>query len=319
LSSGRSATSSIVQTQVHVGDLNGAANLSQILTNPLALGLAYSALADAAAHNGQTQTALAAIKQMSDAAVASPPDRRAALYLNIAHARLLLGLKPDAQSAVDSAVRSAQPLQPADETDALAAAARVRAELGDLPGAAELTNEAASAARDVSDPGDLTEVQMAVAAAAARCGLPDLARSAIAAAQAAAVKIPAKDRHPDGEPPLSSYIDVIQCAADAGDFTTAQSLSTQPNIPELKHDAAVAIANAEVDLAQYQAAEDIATKDGPDAQAAVCGAIAASLARTRSPADADQWVSRLNEPSDKVAAALAVAQVEISKTSNVSH
>jgi hypothetical protein len=77
----------------------------------------------------------------------------------------------------------------------------------------------------------------------------------------------------------------------------------------------LAIAAGEVGAGKYQAAEDAVHAEGSaDAEASVCGIIAGSLARTRSPADAEKWIERLTDASDKIAARLAVAQVVQGKT-----
>jgi hypothetical protein len=109
-------------------------------------------------------------------------------------------------------------------------------------------------------------------------------------------------------------MDVLQAALDGGDLATAQSISNMVSDDHFKHDAALAIATADVNLSQYQAAEDAVEKlNSPDAEAAVCGIISASLARTRGPEQAQQWIDRLTTPSDRIAARLAVAQVLQSK------
>jgi hypothetical protein len=299
----------IVQTLAGAQDDDAAAKLAATITDPGAKGTAYAALADLYAQEGKPSAAKDAVAKMVEAAGAAPADQSAAIWLNIARARQALGDKTGALAAIDSATAAAARLEAADRADALSAAARLRCGLGDAPGAAVMAGDAWSAARSVTDPVDVTETMMSVAAAQARCGLGPAARQSVAAAQAAAGNIPQNKRHPGGDPIPQAMVDVIEAAAEAGDFATAQALASGGDA-HLKHDAALAIAKAQVDLAQYQAAEDTVAKEGSqDSEAAVCGIIAASLARQRTPQQAEQWIQRLTDPSDRVAASLAVAQV----------
>jgi tetratricopeptide (TPR) repeat protein len=304
----------IVKMRVEVGDIDAAAAMANALSYPAAEGEAYAYLAQGYIQTGRRDQALRAISEMLTAAGGSSEERRAAIWLDIAHARQNLGDKAGAMQAVNTAVTSALRLEPADQADALAAASGMKVDLGDTAGAAVLAGDAAKAAGSIPDPSDATEVYMSVAAAQARCGLSDLARQSIEAARLAASRIPGDRQHPGGDPPKEAYFPIIQAAADAGDFTTAERIAKEVNDPHLNHDAALAIAGAEIDLGQYQAAEDAAAHEGsPDSEAAVCGMIAASLARTRTATDADAWVKRLPNTSDRIAAELAVAQFEESK------
>jgi hypothetical protein len=300
----------IVLTEVRAGDIDDAAALAQKITDPTALATASAALAQEYVKEGKTAPARDAIMRMVTAASSAPDDHRAAICLNVARAWQAMGDKAAALTALDSAAGAAAALEAADRADVLSAAARIRADLADSPGASVAVADAAAAAQTVTDPQDSTEVLMTLAAAQARCGMASAAQQSVSDAQSAASRIPQEKRHPDGDPPPQAFLDVIQAAAAANDFGTAQTIADGVTDPHLKHDAALAIAAAEVNLAQYQAAEDTVQKEGsPDAEAAVCGIIAASLARTRDPAQADQWVAKLLSPSDKVAAKLAVAQV----------
>jgi trimeric autotransporter adhesin len=300
----------IVQTLARAGDADEAAKLASTITDPGAEGTAYAALADMYAQQGKTSGAQDAVAKMTAAAGGAAEDQSAAIWLNIARAKQALGDKAGALAATDSAAAAAARLESADRADALSAAARLRCRLGDTSAAAVMAGDAATAAKAVTDPDDATEALMSVAAAQARCGLGQAAQQTVAAAQAMAANIPQNKRHPDGDPTPQAMLEVIQGAVEAGDFATAQALAAATSDPHLKHDAALAIAGAEVDLAQYQAAEDTVAKEGsPDAEAAVCGIISASLARNRDPRQAEQWIGRLTDLSDKVAARLAVAQV----------
>jgi hypothetical protein len=205
-------------------------------------------------------------------------------------------------------------LEAADRADALSAVSHLRAELGDAANASQAAADAAAAAQTVSDPSDATEVNMAVASAQARCGLGSAALQSLGAAQAAGGRIPQDKRHPEGDPSAAEYMEVIQSAADAGDFATANTIAQQVGDLHVRHDGALAIAAAQVALGKYQDAEDTVHKEGSiDSEATVCGIIAASLARTRTPTETDQWVSRLTSSSDRVAARMAVALVLIEK------
>jgi hypothetical protein len=307
---GQMLKSLIVQTLTHAGDTDEAAKLASTIVDPGAQGTAYAALADINAQQGKTQDAQDAVAKLAAAAAGAAEDQSAAIWLNVARARQAMGDKTGALAATDSAAAAAARLEPADRADALSAAARLRCRLGDMSGAAVMAGDAAAAAKSVTDPQDATEALMSIAAAQARCGLGQAAQQSVAAAQAMAVNIPQTARHPEGDPTPQATLEVIQAAIEDGDFGTAQALAAAATDPHLKHDAALAIAGGEVEMAQYQAAEDTVAKEGSsDSEAAVCGIISASLARTRGPGQAEQWIARISNLSDKVAARLAVAQV----------
>jgi len=308
--------SMIAQSQARGGDVDGAAVRAAAITDPSAQADALTAVAMEYASLGESPKAQDAAAQMSADAPGASDDRRAAIWLNVARVRQALGDKPAALIALDAAGSAAARLDVADRADALAAEARLRAELASPAAAAVNANDAAAAADSVTDPEDSEEVNMTVAAAEARCGLGAAALHSITLAQAAAARLPAGKQHPEGDPLPQAYLDVIQAAAAAGDLTTAQAVLQNLTDPRFKHDAVLAIAAAEVNLTQYQAAEDLVQKEGTtDAEAAVCGIISASLARGRGPTSAAQWIDRLNNPSDKIAARLAVAQVLQDKAS----
>ncbi|MGA2232390.1 MAG: hypothetical protein ABSH22_15965 [Tepidisphaeraceae bacterium] len=305
----------LVQTRVAVGDLPGAEEAAKTVSDPTAQGLAYAALASAYIGSGKTAEAATAVMQMVTAAGGAPDDRRVAIWLDIAHAHQVMGEIADARSAIDNALRYAQHLQPADEADAYSEAAQLYVDLQDPPAAASAIGRAMETARGVVDQGDLCEVMMTLAAAQARCSMGNAARSSVAQAQAAGAQVPADKRNAEGEPPPESYLTVIQAAVSVGDYATAQAIADSARDRHVTHDAALAIAQAQIGAGQYQAAEDTATREGSlDTEAAVCGMIAASLAKTRSPAIAETWVVRLTTASDKVAARLAIAQVEPAAT-----
>jgi tetratricopeptide (TPR) repeat protein len=306
----QSLKSLIVQTDVRGGDIDDAMALAQKITDPAAQATAAAALAQEFVKEGKTSLARDAILRMVTSASTAAEDHRAAIWLNVARAWQAMGDKAAALTALDSAAGAAAGLAPADRADVLAASARIRADLSDAPGSAVAVADAATAAQAVTDPVDCTEVWMAVAAAQARCGMATAAQDSLGNAQLAAQRIAPEKRHPEGDPSPQAMLELIQAAAAANDFGTAQTVADGVSDPHLKHDAALAIAGAEVNLAQYQAAEDTVQKEGsPDSEAAICGIIAASLARTRNAAQADQWIDKLTNASDKVAARLAVAQV----------
>jgi tetratricopeptide (TPR) repeat protein len=301
----------VSQTQANAGDLDAAAQTAALIAEPIPQGAAYAALATVFTQQGATDAAKDAITHMVAAAGGSPDESRTEIWLRIARARQALGDSAGALAAVDSAARYAERLEPADRADACAAAARIRAQLGDSAGAGDLINQAIDASHSIADPADVPEVLMAIAVAQAQAGKGTDARQSVTEAQDAAARIPADKRHPEGDPPLETYMEVIHAALGAGDFETATIVAGGISDPGLKSQGLMAIAAADVDRNEYQGAEDTAAQEGTaQGQAAVCGLIAANLARTRSPADAETWTEKLPTAADKIAARLAVAQFE---------
>jgi hypothetical protein len=292
----------IVQTEARAGDARNAELTCAFIEDPALQIEAQTTVAEACIRAGSRDEAQSILVNLKAAAGVATPENDVAFWLDVARVSEDLGDSADAAGAVNNAVRAPIELSPADRVDADGEAARIRAELGDLNGAAVLVGQAEAAAGQVSDPQDQTEAMMSLAAAQARCGMGTAARQSIAAAEAAGAKT--------GGPTPAAYLEVVQCAAGDGDFGTAQAIADNLGNPLLRHDAVLAIAGGEVKAAKYQAAEDAARNEGSaDAEAAVCGIIAGSIARNYSPADAGKWIARLSNPSDRIAACLAVAQV----------
>jgi len=297
--------SRLAQSQAAGGDADGADALARTVSDAAEQGQCYAAIADQYIKQAQDVV----VRMTTDAGKASD-DRSTALWLDVAGAREALNDKRAALESLSSAAAAADKLGAVDRADALSAIARSRVRLGDNANGAVAAADAAAAAQLVTDPADAVEAMMSVAAAQARCGLGAAALQSISSAQADGGRIPQDKRHPEGDPSLMQYLDVIQAAANAGDFATANTITAQVGDLRVRHDGALEIASAEVALGQYQAAEDTVHKEGStDSEATVCGIIAASLARTRTPADADKWVQRLGTAADRVAARMAVAQV----------
>ena len=302
--------STIAQTEANAGDLDAAGQSASVIAQPIAQGEAYATLAAAYTQAGQNDAALDAIGHMVNAAGGSPVEARTEMWFRIARAREALGDTAGALKAVDSAVRFAEQLQPADQADAYAVASRLRVELGDSAGAGDLIDQAIESSHGITDAAELPEVYMAIAVAQARSGKGTEARRMVEQAQDAAAKLADNQRHPGGDPAPGTYMEVVQAALANGDFQTAQIIAGGLSDRDLKSQALMAIASADVDRNEYQAAEDTAAQEGSaQAQAAVCGMIAANLARTRTPAEAESWTERLPTPADKIAARLSVAQV----------
>ena len=292
----------VVQTQARAGDLSNAEFNCVFIEDPPVQAEAQATVAEACIRAGDTDLARQVLVKLKAAATTASPENYVPFWLDVARVSLELGDSAGAGTAVDNAMRAPIVLGPADRVDADSEAARIRAELGDVAGAAAIANQGAAAAILVTDPQDLADVMMSLAAAQARCGMGYAARRSIAAAETAAGN--------SGSIAAPAYLEVVQCAAEAGDYATAQAISDNLSNPIVRHDAMLAIASAEVKAAKYQAAEDAAKKEGSaDAEAAVCGIIAGSIARNYSPTDAAKWIARLGNPSDRIAACLAVAQV----------
>lgn len=282
-----------------------AARMAAEIQDPAAKTQALSAEADADLAGGRSEGAKFILTSMKDAAHQAGPDHSTPIWLAIARLSQRLGDTAGTTDAVNRAVAAAGRLAPADRADAWSAAASLLAETGDLASAKTLAGQAAYAAQQVTDDRDVCEVQMTLASAEARCGMGDSAKQSIAAAEGAG-------RSLSGEPEPGEYLDVVHSAADANDFKTAESIAVGLADPRLRHDAVLTVAQAEVEAEQFQAAEETVRREGsPEAEAAVCGIIAGHLARTRNPDEADQWARRLTKPSDRIAADLAIANVQL--------
>ncbi|HTW94114.1 MAG TPA: hypothetical protein VMD30_04920 [Tepidisphaeraceae bacterium] len=298
----------IASTQADIGDTAGAAQTVSQMTDPLDQANAYLTLADAYIHDGQTDQARDAIARADAAAAAVSDENKPPILLHVARDLLALNDPAGAAKAVDAAVDSANLLSPLDRTFALAAAARERSELGDKTSAALLASDAATAAQSITNPGDQAQALMAVAAAQARSGQGAAAMQTVASAEALASQIPAANLPPQGLPTPDAYMDVVLGLSAVADYPDAQAIAAKISDPDLRRQAMLQVASAEVDDAQYQAAEDTAAHEGSvEAQADVCGMIASSLARTRNVTDASKWTELLHNNSDKIAARLAVA------------
>jgi|GEM_PF-7115414 len=302
----------VIQARVRAGDFDGASAAAKAMDDRTSAE-AQTIVALGYAQANQPDQAKQAVQKLVNAAATVPESVRAVVWLNIARVKAILGDKAGAKSAVETGVLFASHLDTADRADDLISAAQMMFSLGDAARAQKLAGDAATAVHEVVKPADMMDLEMSLAALQAQLGQGTAARQTVSDATGIAAKLPADQRHSDGDPAPADQLNVIRGAAGTGDFATALALAAGVTDASAHHDAILAIAAAQIAAGQYQAAEDIGVHEGPDAQAAVCGLVAASLARTRSPEQAEQWVVRLSNASDLAAANLAVGQVVMGK------